>query len=358
MWISYRTNPSISSLNAPEVAERVAEFPFIVSFAYTLDETNWMADYLLPEATDLESLQLIRIGSTKFIEQFWNQQGWAVRQPVVDPVVDARDMTDIATELARRTGLLAPYNQAINRGGAGMRLATDEFDYSLDDAKLHFSEEIWDAVARAASHDLSGGEQVVGIDWFREHGFLLKPYPEMEWFLYPTLKAQGLRFELPYQERIKRHGAELVHRLHEMGIEWWDRQLQEYEPLPTYEPFPEIWINIRARGGARPGRVPVLGPHLPQHAVFVGRERRDPPHQRGRRQRRRAPGRAHEPRRRARARDQGRGSVEHRIGGRRDAREGGAPGGGAAGHGGHDRAVRPLGDPVCEGSRSSRASTR
>ena len=31
--VNYRTNPSISSLNAPEVAERVAEFPFIVSFS-------------------------------------------------------------------------------------------------------------------------------------------------------------------------------------------------------------------------------------------------------------------------------------------------------------------------------------
>ena len=45
-----------------------------------------------------------------------------------------------------RTGLLEPYNQAINRGGAGMRLATDEFDYSLDDAKAHSCEEVWDAV--------------------------------------------------------------------------------------------------------------------------------------------------------------------------------------------------------------------
>ncbi len=256
MWINYRTNPSISSLNAPEVAERVAEFPFIVSFAYTLDETNWMADYLLPEATDLESLQLIRIGSTKFIEQFWNQQGWAVRQPVVDPVVDARDMSDIATELARRTGLLEPYNRAINRGAAGMRLATDEFDYSLDDATAHASETIWDAVARAASHDLTGGEEVVGIDWFRENGFLLRPYSEMEWFLYPTVKEQGLRFELPYQERIKRHGAELAHRLHELGIEWWDRQLLEYEPLPTYEPFPEIWIEYAREVGRDPDEFP------------------------------------------------------------------------------------------------------
>ncbi len=70
IWFVYRTNPAISSWNAPEVAQRVAEFPFIVAFAYTHDETNHMADILLPEATDLESLKLIQIGTTQFNEQF------------------------------------------------------------------------------------------------------------------------------------------------------------------------------------------------------------------------------------------------------------------------------------------------
>ena len=42
-----------------------------------------MADILLPDATDLESLQLIRIGGTKYIEQFWDHQGFALRQPAV-----------------------------------------------------------------------------------------------------------------------------------------------------------------------------------------------------------------------------------------------------------------------------------
>ncbi|NQV55207.1 MAG: molybdopterin-dependent oxidoreductase, partial [Rhodospirillales bacterium] len=46
IWFCYRTNPAISSWNAPEVAKRVAEFPFTVSFAYTHDETNHMADIL------------------------------------------------------------------------------------------------------------------------------------------------------------------------------------------------------------------------------------------------------------------------------------------------------------------------
>ena len=41
-----------------------------------------------------------------------------------------------------------------------------------------------------------------------------------------------------------------------MGIEWWDRQLREYEPLPTYEPFPDIWINYAREVGRDPEEFP------------------------------------------------------------------------------------------------------
>ena len=256
MWINYRTNPAISSWNAPEVAERIAEFPFTVSFAYTRDETNHMADILLPEATDLESLQLIQIGSTKFTEQFWRQQGWAVRQPVADKVVDSMDMTDIATQLAARIDVLEDYNRAINRGAAGARLKQGNYNYELSEGEEHDLDTIWDAVAKAASHELTDGEQVVGIDWFKENGFMLKPYSQLEWYLFPTMAERGVRFEMPYQERIKRHGAELADRLHEMGIDWWEKQLEEYEPLPSYEAFPEIWVNYAKEVGRDPEEFP------------------------------------------------------------------------------------------------------
>jgi phenylacetyl-CoA:acceptor oxidoreductase len=250
IWFCYRTNPAISSWNAPEIAERLAEFPFIVAFAYTDDETNHFADILLPDATDLESLQLIRIGSTKFTEQFWKHEGWAIRQPVADKVVDSMDLTDISTELARRSGILKEYNDAINKGAGGMRLFSNKFNYALDPETPHTCEEIWDATAKAASHDLSDGKEVRGLDWFKEHGFMLAPFPQLDWYLYPAMARQNLRFELPYQERIVRHGRELAHRLHEVGIEWWDVQLREYEFMPRYEPFPDIWTEfVRERGG-------------------------------------------------------------------------------------------------------------
>jgi phenylacetyl-CoA:acceptor oxidoreductase len=259
LWINYRTNPAISSWNAPEVAERIAEFPFTVSFAYTLDETNYMADILLPEATDLESFQLIQIGSTTFTEQFWKHQGWTIRQPVADKVVDSMDMSDISTELARRVGILENYTAAINRGAAGCRLADRDgrFDYSLPTDRAPELTEIWDAVAKAASHALSDGAEIHDLDWFREHGYMLRPFPQIDWYLYPRMKDEGVRFEMPYQERIKRHGAQLANRLHETGIEWWDQQLTEYQALPDYKQFPDIWINYAREVGRDPDEFPL-----------------------------------------------------------------------------------------------------
>jgi phenylacetyl-CoA:acceptor oxidoreductase len=131
-----------------------------------------------------------------------------------------------------------------------MRLFSNKFNYALDPEEPHGCEEIWDAVAKAASHDLSDGQEVHGIDWFKENGFMLAPFPQLDWYLYPAMVRQNLRFEQPYQERVVRHGRELAHRLHETGIEWWDVQLKEYEFMPRYEPFPDIWIDfVREQGG-------------------------------------------------------------------------------------------------------------
>jgi phenylacetyl-CoA:acceptor oxidoreductase len=256
MWICYRTNPAISSWNAPQVAERIAEFPFTVAFAYTMDETNHMADVLLPDANDIESLQLSRLGGTGSGENFWQHHGWAVRQPAVEPVGECMDMTVIATQLAKRLGLLPQYNSAINRGSAGARLKGDGYDYSLDAETEHNCNEIWEAIAKAASHELTKGEEVVGIDWFRENGYMLRPFSQLEWYLAPRIEQLGMRFEMPYQERIKRHGEQLKRRLHEAGIEWWDHQLTEYDPLPSYERFPDIWKNYAKEVGRDPDEFP------------------------------------------------------------------------------------------------------
>ena len=168
-------------------------------------------------------------------------------------------MTEIATEIATRAGILEQYNQAINRGAHGVRLITEEYDYGLDESVPHSLEEIWNNSAQAASHDLTDGEEVRNLDWFKENGYQLRPFPQLDWFLYPHLKKNGIRFELPYQERVLRHGTQLANRLHEIGVEWWDSQLEEYEPLPEYVRFPDIWTDHVQESGYNPDDYPFWG---------------------------------------------------------------------------------------------------
>ncbi|GAB4440164.1 MAG: molybdopterin-dependent oxidoreductase [Rhodocyclaceae bacterium] len=241
LWFVYRTNPTISLWDTPEIGKRIAEFPFVVCFAYTADETNHYADVLIPEATDLESTQLLSIGGTKFIEQFWDYEGVAIRQQVVPPRGETRDFTDIATELARRTGLLEKYNAAINRGATGWPLSGKDFDFSLEASQPYPAEEIWDRVCRSASMELTDGKSSDGLDWYRSHGLRMRRISRLQWYLLPSFQAKGLRFEMPYQERMLRVGRELANRLHEQGIEWWDAQLKEYQALPVWKDFPGIW---------------------------------------------------------------------------------------------------------------------
>jgi phenylacetyl-CoA:acceptor oxidoreductase len=247
LWFVYRTNPAISFWDTDRLGERMARFPFVVAFAYTRDETNHFADILLPDAGDLESLQLIRIGGTKYIEQFWDHEGFALRQPAVAPQGEARDFTDIATALAERTGLLDKYNAAINKGVLGVPLE----EFSLDTSRPFPSPVIWDAVCKAASRELTGGAEAHGLDWWKEKGFATKPFPRTAWYLFPTLAAQGLRFEMPYQERLLRVGRQLEKRLHERGMKWWDKQLAEYQALPAWKDFAGEWEGaLSAMGGA------------------------------------------------------------------------------------------------------------
>ncbi len=244
VWFVYKCNPLISFSETSRLGETMAQFPFMVAFAYTEDETNHFADLMLPEAIDLESTQLIRVGGQHYFEQQWEAEGWVLRQKVVEPQGEARDFSWICTELARRVGILEEYNEMINFGACGVPLKTNSYDYSLDGATVHEPEEIWDAVCKAASADLTGGEEVNGLAWFGENGFKVRPFSSINWYLYPKLQDQGLRFELPYQERILRVGRQLANRLHETGVDWWDAQLEEYEAMPTWKDLNKLWDDI------------------------------------------------------------------------------------------------------------------
>ena len=96
-----------------------------------------------------------KASGTKFIEQFWDYQGFALRQPIGETQGEARDFTWISQELAKRTGLLEAFNAGINKGAAGVPLSGDGYDFSLDTEKEHDVDEIWNAICQAASCWLS-----------------------------------------------------------------------------------------------------------------------------------------------------------------------------------------------------------
>jgi phenylacetyl-CoA:acceptor oxidoreductase len=94
VWIIYRTNPAISNWETGRIERDLERFPFVAAFAYTQDETNWYADLLMPEATDLESLQLYRVGGTKYVEQYWQHAaGRSASRPARRPATRATSPT-------------------------------------------------------------------------------------------------------------------------------------------------------------------------------------------------------------------------------------------------------------------------
>lgn len=250
VWFVYKCNPIVSFSETDRIEETLSEFPFTVAFGYTHDETNHFADLILPEAVDLESDYLVRIGGTHYMEQQWQAEGWGLKQRVIEPPGKVKDFAWICNQLAQRLNMMSEYNEQINLGACGIPLKTDVYDFSLDKDHLHDPDEIWDAICKAASTDLSAGKETLDLAWFRENGFKTRPFSSLQWYLYPKLEDEGLRFELPYQEQVYRMGQQLGNRLHENGIDWWDRQLQEYEALPKFNDLNNMWDEIVERNYA------------------------------------------------------------------------------------------------------------
>ena len=131
MWFVYRTNPAISFWDTPGRGGKIARFPFIVAFAYTRDEQPFRRRAAARRHRPGRPAAAAP-AATKYQEQFWEHEGFALRQPG-GTAGEARDFTDICTELARRCGIPEKYNAAINRGKAVASSSIGPYgDFSLD----------------------------------------------------------------------------------------------------------------------------------------------------------------------------------------------------------------------------------
>jgi len=257
IFVTYKANIPISQHDTPAIEETLKSIPFMVSFVHVLDETAWYADLLLPEDCDFEALQLFPTGGVKDQDVYWEHIGISIKQPIVKRLYNTMNVTDIMTEIAARTNMLAEYNAFINRGDwLGFELGGTPYELKPD--KKYGAEEIYERAARAMSEKFTGGKVSLGLEDLKKTGGFFGPLPQDDiypagkapgmqirpWFLYPLFKKKGMRFELPYQERLKKIHEELRRRLHERNIYWWDDQCDEVSFLPPCEIVGEIWDRV------------------------------------------------------------------------------------------------------------------
>lgn len=219
--IRYRNNPLISVADQGMVGESLMKIPFILSISYVLDEMCEFSDMVLPEHSDLERYQLVADQHSKSLHKKFS--GLLLRQPVIEPLYNTMDISDILTELASRTGFLSEYNQEIN---VALKLSPP---YQLELNKKYEWIDIVDRHCKSATqgkHDLQ---------WFKKAGALLNPVTaRTQYQVHVKMETEKLRYPIPYMEHVKRTGEELAANLAKVGIDWWPTS--EYVPLPIYVP--------------------------------------------------------------------------------------------------------------------------
>ncbi len=222
VYIRWRDNALTSSGSTAMVEEALKQIPFIVSIAYVVDEVTQLADIVLPDHTELEKYDIAfqicyRLGSGREFK------GTLLRQPIVAPVGNTLDISDICTELAARIGILADQNKWMNM-----------FNAIKDPYKLELNKKYtWKETIERVCLSLTNGEK--GLDWFAEHGALIPELKVEELYsVYHKMKAQKMKFPLPYMEHVKKVGEELAANLARVHIDWWSTE--EYSALPVYRP--------------------------------------------------------------------------------------------------------------------------
>ncbi len=222
MLIMHHVNPLLS-VGDPQMVEKVLlKIPFIVSIAYVLDEMSELADILVPEYLEMERYELstqVRRPLSRIFSLI------SLRQPVVEPQHDTKDIADILTELAERVGFLDSYNMAVND-----KLGLTE-PYKLEAGRKYS----WiDMVDRHCKSVTKGAHD---LEWFKKNGAITERVGvQKQYGVHLKMVANKLRYSVPYMEFVKRAGEDLSKNLANAGINWWPTD--EYVPLPTY--FPSI----------------------------------------------------------------------------------------------------------------------
>ena len=201
------SNPMWNLSSTDKVMEVFRQLDFIVAIDVVLNESTEWADIVLPDHTYLESHLLVDIEPPVIT-------GHVYRRPVIEPLYDSRDASDIFTDLAERIGFLPEWNGLMN-----IKLfLTGENQLELN--KKYDNLEMMDRMAKS----IYGPDK--GLDWFQENGHATRYQKPEEMYL----PWKGLRIPL-YFNFFKEVGDDLKQKTEAAGLDW---DTSSYLPIPVW----------------------------------------------------------------------------------------------------------------------------
>lgn len=219
LMLNFGANSLMSVGNSDTVAETLMRIPYVIAFEIYLNEFTDFADLVLPDTCYLERLDVNAnhplIFSHPAGRGSWT---WSIRQPVVAPVGQRRDIQEVLLEVARRIGILPQLNAQLN-------LVFDlTGPYKLDLNQGYSWEEICDRRLKSLFGDHRG------LDWFREHGVLNWP-KKVDEVYWRDLVPVRVPIYLEFMKDIRAQ-AEPLARKYSIDVDW-DAY---YNPLVSYLP--------------------------------------------------------------------------------------------------------------------------
>lgn len=92
----YNSNPLFSSINSSYFLDAFLKIPFIISFSPFMNESTFYSDLVLPDCTYLEKWE---------DDPIYTLEGYpilSIRQPVVEPVYDTKNTTDVILQISKK----------------------------------------------------------------------------------------------------------------------------------------------------------------------------------------------------------------------------------------------------------------
>jgi anaerobic selenocysteine-containing dehydrogenase len=194
--INFGSN-SVMSMAQPENVDRFfKKIPFVASFdIFSTEFAESYADLILPDTCYLEEYSIQHL--IPLFNLPYGMSDWAmhIRQPIVEPLYERRQMIDVMMEVIDRLGLWEKWIQIAND------FLEIKDSYKLDPKKKYKWADIMDAHYKSEfgpEHDLK---------WFKQHGGIIWPKKVEEAYWRPFLNVRVpiyMEWMVDMYEQVKR----------------------------------------------------------------------------------------------------------------------------------------------------------